>query len=136
MEIYKRIFCSVIFNGFLTTLLWVTAVYIYLFNRTTNDNLLGTQIAIYFTGMMGMFAGCIIGFIIGWLNKSALKSIAVGGLICFVVSLYFAIIDTRNSSPFIDEVMRKQMLMILPAVLAVLSAGLTAKLFNNPIKIK
>ena len=133
MEIYKRIFGSIIVNGFLTTLLWVMAVYIYLSNKNMDENLLGTQIVIYFTGMMAMFAGCIIGFIIGWLNKYVFKSIAIGGLICFVFSLYFAIIDTKNSSPFIDEVMRKQIFMIIPAVLAALSAGLTAKIFNNQI---
>ncbi len=135
MEFYKRIIGSVIVNGCLTALLWGTAIYIYLSNKTTYDNSFGIQIAIYLYGMMGMFAGCLIGFVIGWLNKSAFKSLAIGGIVCFVLWQYLIIMDTRNSSPFIDEVIRQILVLALPTVLAALSAGLTAKLFNRPFKV-
>jgi hypothetical protein len=132
---FKRIVGSVIVNGCLTALLWGTAYYIlHVLNNGQEASSSGAQIAIALLAMYGIFTGSIIGFIIGLVNESAVKSFLIAAFVCSVFGLRFIISDSTLYSPSMEVALIQIMLFVLAIVLAALSAGGTAKLFNRPLK--
>jgi hypothetical protein len=134
MGIYKRIIGSVIVNGCLTALLWGMAIYIHVVNNGQEVTSFGAQIAISLVTTLGTITGCFIGLLIGWVNESTVKSFIIAAVVCSVFGLGLFISDSRHYTPFPEEALKRVMFLVLPIVLAALSAGGTAKLFNSLLK--
>jgi hypothetical protein len=127
MEIVKRVLGCVIVNGFLNSLLWTIAVYIYISvyppSGFYGD---GRGFTIYITATMGAVIGCIIGCLIGLLNTTLVTSALIGGILYILVGLVL-----MGKIPSKNEVLSSLLFILVPSILSALASGITARIFNN-----